>query len=308
MSTAATPRTAKPFSLRTGNWPAPPGPWLLPLLLLPMAILLWDAWTGALQPRPITAAVLETGSWALRFTFLTLAITPIRRVLDWPRLLRVRRTIGLVAAFYATIHLTLFIADMSWDLSRALQEMILRLYLFFGLGAWILMWPLAVTSTDAMIRRLRAERWQVLHRLVYGALILGMLHSLFRAKAGVVEPLLMTGLLILLLLLRLAHSYWRPRSGLSPTDFLIVLLGATVLTALAEIGWAAATSGVPPLRLLQANWHPAVGWRPAQIVLAIGLPFWALGWWRRSGKAAVPRGRRTQKAVERSAAAIAPGT
>src|SRR5713101_2841032 len=132
---------------------------------------LWTAlsfFLGWLQPQPFTAAIQQI--------FIALAITPLRGIVQWPRLILVRRMIGVAAFAYAITHLSLYAADQKFDLAKVASEIALRIYLTIGFTAVIGLGALAATSTDGMIRRLGARRWQRLHRLVYVIALLGVVH------------------------------------------------------------------------------------------------------------------------------------
>src|SRR6266849_5410790 len=122
---------------------------------------------GWLQPQPYTAAIREIGLWTIRLIFIALAITPLRGVLQWSRLILVRRMIGVAAFAYALTHLSLYTADQMFDLVKVASEIVSRIYLTIGFAAVIGLSALAATSTDGMIRRLGGRNWQRLHRLVY---------------------------------------------------------------------------------------------------------------------------------------------
>src|SRR4030088_2493238 len=125
-----------------------------------VALFLPGLWTaiafgvGWLQPRPFTEAIHQVGLWMLRFLFIALAITPLRQILQWPRLLLVRRMVGVTAFAYAFMHLTLYTADQMFDLVKVATEIVLRIYLTIGIVAVLSLAALAATSTDAMIKRL----------------------------------------------------------------------------------------------------------------------------------------------------------
>ena len=139
---------------------------------------LWTALSfglGWLQPQPFTAAIREIGLWTIRLIFIALAITPLRQALQWPRLILVRRMIGVAAFAYAITHLTLYTADQMFDLAKVASEIALRIYLTIGFTAVLGLAALAATSTDGMVRRL-GRRWQKLHRLVYLIALLAAVH------------------------------------------------------------------------------------------------------------------------------------
>ena len=151
---------------------------------------LWTAFAfsmGWLQPRPFTEAIHEVGLWMLRFLFVALAITPLRQILQWPRLILVRRMIGVAAFAYGLAHISLFIADLKFDIAKAASEIALRIYLTIGFAALLGLAALAATSTDAMVRRVGARRWQRLHRLVYAIALLAVVHYCMQSKLDLWE-------------------------------------------------------------------------------------------------------------------------
>jgi sulfoxide reductase heme-binding subunit YedZ len=170
------------------------------LFLAPAAWLAWRAATGDLGAEPIETLSQQTGDWTLRFLLVTLAVTPARRYLGWNRLLRYRRMAGLFTFAYACLHLTCFVAlDQFFDPASIAQEIFERRWITIGMVTWLLLVPLAVTSTDAAVRRLGARRWRRLHRLVYLAGLGGVLHYFWAVKADTRLPLLYAGVLLLLL-------------------------------------------------------------------------------------------------------------
>ncbi len=188
--------------------------WLKPLVfllgLLPLALLLWRGLTGGLGANPIEAVIRFNGDWALRLLLVTLAVTPLRQLTGWSWVMRVRRMIGLFAFFYAALHLLGYVVlDQFFDWGAIFADILKRPYITVGMTAFALLVPLAVTSTNAMMRRLGGRRWQQLHRLVYPAAILGVLHFYWLVKADVREPLLYAALLAVLLGYRLAQRLHR---------------------------------------------------------------------------------------------------
>jgi sulfoxide reductase heme-binding subunit YedZ len=171
--------------------------------LLPFAIMLRGAWIGDLGANPLETVTHGSGDWALRFLLLSLAMTPLRRLLhkSWP--LRMRRMLGLYAFFYASLHFLIWLVldqEMSWQ--NILADIGERPYITVGFTAWLLLVPLAATSTRWAMRRL-GRNWSRLHRLVYPVAILGVLHYAWLVKADLFEPLLYGAVLALLLLARL---------------------------------------------------------------------------------------------------------
>ncbi len=173
------------------------------LALGPAAWLFFGAWRNSLGPDPQEVLLHQTGIWALRFLLLTLAATPLRRWLGWSHLLPYRRMLGLFAFFYVTLHLFLFWAtELQLDLLRLWHELGGRLYFFLGFFAWLLLLVLAATSFRRLQRRL-GPAWRRIHRAVYLAAGLAVVHFWLAVKADWLEPMLYALLLILLLALRL---------------------------------------------------------------------------------------------------------
>jgi sulfoxide reductase heme-binding subunit YedZ len=206
---SATPRIAD--SLVAGVKPA-----LFALCLLPLAWLVWRTVTDSIGPNPVETITHDTGDWALRLLLATLALTPLRRLTGWSWLVRLRRMLGLFAFFYAALHLTTYLwLDQFFDVSAILADIAGRPYITLGFAAFVLMIPLAVTSTRGWQRRL-GRRWKPLHRLVYGIAVLGVLHFLWLVKADLLEPGLYAGALALLLLARLpVHRPRLPGRGIA---------------------------------------------------------------------------------------------
>ena len=161
---------------------------------------------AGLAVNPVEFITRSSGTWTLVFLLLTLSITPLRRFSGWSVLLRFRRELGLFAFFYACLHFTTYIwLDQWFDLSAVLKDIVKRPFITVGFAAFTLLLPLALTSTDAMMRRLK-RRWVLLHRLVYPAAILGVVHYWWLVKRDLTQPLLYAGVLAVLLGMRL---WWR---------------------------------------------------------------------------------------------------
>lgn len=182
--------------------------------MAPLGVLSWRGLAGALGANPVEEVLHETGIWALRLLLVTLAITPLRRLTGWGWLLRFRRMIGVSAFVYALLHfLTFVVVDQGLDLAEIAGSVVKRPYITVGFTALALLVPLAVTSTDGMVRRLGGRRWKRLHRLVYVIAVLACLHYLWLVKADTLNPLVYTGVLVVLLVLRLPAF-----SGGTPAD------------------------------------------------------------------------------------------
>jgi len=240
------------------------------LLLLPLPALWlgWQAAHGQLGARPITEAIHGTGLWAVRILLLSLLVTPLRQMLRWPRLLLVRRMVGLGALAYAALHLLLYALDQGWNMPKVASEIVLRFYLTIGFVALLGLAALGVTSTDGWVRRLGGPRWQRLHRAAYGIAALAILHFAIQSKIDVTEAVLMAGLFMWLMGYRLVAP---KGSAPSPGWLLALAAGAMAGTALLEAGWYAATTGVPPGAVLAENLDIGFGLRPALWVGLSGL-------------------------------------
>jgi len=160
------------------------------LCLVPLGLMVFDGVTGGLGVNPVEAITHRTGDWTLRLLLVTLAMTPLRRLSGWGWPLRVRRMLGLFSFFYACLHLLTYVwLDQFFDLWAIVEDVIERPFITVGMLAFVGLIPLAVTSTNGMMRRL-GRRWKVLHRLVYAVAILGVVHFWWLVKADVREPLL----------------------------------------------------------------------------------------------------------------------
>jgi sulfoxide reductase heme-binding subunit YedZ len=178
---------------------------------VPATLLAWDAWHHQLGANPVNFAILTTGLMALIFLLLTLLVTPLRKISGWNWIIFSRRTLGLYAFFYALLHfLIFFFKDRQGSISSTWNEMLQRNYLIVGSIGLLVMVPLAVTSTNAMIKRLGGKRWRALHRLAYVAAIAGVIHYYMQVKKDVRQPLAFAAVLAVLLGYRLV-VYWRQR-------------------------------------------------------------------------------------------------
>jgi len=201
--------------------------WLkVPVFLLclgPLGIVGWRALNGDLTANPIEFITHATGDWALRFLIITLAITPLRIILGLPELIRFRRMLGLFAFFYACLHFsTWLVLDKFFDMSEIWKDVIKRRFITVGFSAFLLLIPLAITSTAGWIRRLGGKRWQALHRLIYVSAILAVIHYYWLVKSAIIRPLTYAALLAILLLFRIIVWFWFTKRHPKPTPALPV--------------------------------------------------------------------------------------
>ena len=190
-------------------------PWLRPAIfagaLAPLGLLLARAARGDLGANPIAEALNELGLTALVLLIASLACTPLREVLGWTWAIGLRRMLGLFAFFYAALHFATYIGfDQGFHFGAIFADVTKRRFIFLGFAAFVLLTPLAATSTAASVKRLGFPRWKRLHRLVYAAAILGVIHFFLRVKKDVSEPAVYAAVLALLLLARV-YVYARER-------------------------------------------------------------------------------------------------
>lgn len=243
------------------------------LVLVPALWLAFDAWTGQLGSKPWTQAVHDTGTWAVRLLLVTLAVSPLRRILDWNKLIGIRRMLGLSVLAYAAGHFTLYCIDLAFDWGMIVSEIVKRFYLVIGFTALSGLVALGVTSTDGMIRRLGGKTWQRLHNLIYPIALLALFHFALQSKIDITEPALMTGLFLLLMAYRGLN---RLKIAPSTPVLAATALLAGLATALCEAGWYAAMSGVSAWLVLQANadivvYQDIAALRPSHWVALAGL-------------------------------------
>jgi sulfoxide reductase heme-binding subunit YedZ len=182
---------------------------LFALALLPFARLVLGAFRGTLGVNPIEFVTRSTGTWTLSFLLITLSVTPLRRLTGWNWLIRLRRMLGLFAFFYACLHFTTYVwLDQFFDAAAIVKDVVKRPFITVGFSAFVLLIPLAATSTHAMMRRLGGRAWQRLHYLVYLIATLGVVHYWWLVKKDVTQPMLFAFGTAVLLGFRVLHR-WR---------------------------------------------------------------------------------------------------
>ena len=241
---------------------------VLVLVSLPMVWLSYRAVFLGLGGRPITEAIHRVGDWTIYLLLITLAVSPARRLFNLPKLIQVRRMLGIAALTYIVAHFLLFILDSKFDLIFVSKEIVLRFYLTIGFVALLGLIALGVTSTDSMIKRLGGARWNRLHKLIYFIMPLAILHYYLQSKVDVSQPVIMSGIFFWLMGYRLMSRYGY-KEGLMPLALLSV--AAALLTVIVEATWYELMTGIGGWRVLNANLSMAVGVRPTWWVLAAGL-------------------------------------
>jgi sulfoxide reductase heme-binding subunit YedZ len=189
---------------------------VFPLCLIPLGDLVWRILNNKLGANPVEFLQHATGDWTLRFLIFTLCITPFRKLFNLPDLIRFRRMLGLFAFFYVCLHFITYLGpDQQFDLAGMWKDVAKRPFITVGFTAFVLLIPLAITSTAGWIRRLGGKRWQMLHRSIYFAAVLGVIHYYWLVKSDVREPLFYGTLVAILLLWRLGS--WFSRRGTKST-------------------------------------------------------------------------------------------
>jgi sulfoxide reductase heme-binding subunit YedZ len=235
-----------------------------------LAPALWIAFrlaTGQMGAKPIDAALHETGSWAVRLLIATLAVTPYRLITGDNRVIAIRRMLGVAALAYTLAHLALYVVQQRYDLVAVTLEIIKRFYLTIGFVAVLMLVALGSTSFDSAVRRLGAEAWNRLHRLVWPSVVLAVLHAFIQSKIDISEKAIEAGLVLALVGVRLMRG--RVAYGAFP---LLVLAGlAGLVTVAIEFLWYASFTGVPAARILAANLMLDLQPRPGLAVFLIVL-------------------------------------
>ena len=181
--------------------------------LSPFAWQVWAFFTGHLEAEPVKGMEHFTGRTALVILFITLCVTPLRRLTGWNGIVKVRRLVGLFAFFYALLHFSIFLVfDLELSFGRLTEEVVKRPYITVGFAVLLMLTALAVTSPQAMVRRLGGKRWRALHRLIYLAAIGGVLHFTWAQKKDIRLPLIYAGVLAVILASRLLPARRRSRS------------------------------------------------------------------------------------------------
>lgn len=173
------------------------------LVILPVVWLMARAFMDDLGANPIEELEGQTGRWTLRFLAASLAVTPLIAVTRWGWLITQRRFLGLAAFTYACLHLSIYVGvDNFFDIDDIVKDVLKNLWVTVGMAAFIMLVPLAITSTKASIKRLGGKRWNQLHRLVYPAAVAGCVHFLWAVKKDITEPLIYIGIFALLFAMR----------------------------------------------------------------------------------------------------------
>lgn len=247
-------------------------------LFVPGALVAYGYLYDQLGARPLNEAIHQIGNWALKLIFLSLAVTPARHLLQWPRLILVRRMVGVAAFGYAAAHLVLYVVDQALDLEKVAVEIAVRFYLTIGFSVLVILSAMAATSTDGMIRRLGGRRWRRLHQLVYGGALLATLHFFMQTKASVNEPWAMIGLYTWLMGYRILAWACRSERRVPLWSIAGLCIASTLFTALGEAVYFWLKLGTDPALVLSANLMTTVGMRSSWVVLAITLSLTLAAW------------------------------
>ena len=255
------------------------------LALLAPALWIFGQWfTDNLGPKPVTTAIRGIGDWTIRILIVSLAVTPLRFASGWGRLILVRRMIGVSALAYVALHFMLYIVDQRFDLGHVALEIILRFYLTIGFIALTGLAVLGSTSTDAMIKRLGAPRWNRLHRLIFPIVVLAVIHDLLQARTEIGEACVLAGIVAILFGERIlrARGVKASSAGYGYGLAALALLGV-ITTFTLEAAWLAVRNHIDFWRVLAADFDFTYEIRPGWYVLALGLTLAALAALRNAG-------------------------
>lgn len=259
-----TDRTGRFSSLRALTFAA---------ILTPGLWLAWLFYAGELGARPVTAAIHDTGDWAVRFLLLSLLVSPLRAITRRNELIGIRRMLGLAGLGYVAVHACLYIVDQKWDLWKVASEIALRTYLTIGFAGLIGLALLGATSTDGMVKRLGAGKWNSLHRLVYLLTVLALVHFFLQRRLEIFEPVLMSGLFLWLMGWRALRRFANP-TGLPWLTGLAIGAGAGVM--LLEAAYLSIRHSLAFGQVLGMNLEFDYIIRPGWWVLAAGFGMAAL--------------------------------
>ena len=240
-------------------------------LWLPALVAAIDLLDGSFAAEPAKQTIHALGLWTIRLILLALAVTPAMQIFRLPRLIQVRRMVGVAAFAYGAAHLCTYVVQQNFDLARVAHEIGARFYLALGFSALLMLAALAATSTDAMIRKMGARRWALLHRAVYVAAVLGLVHYFIQSKLVVTEPTIFAGLFLWLMLYRAVLWTAGARAAARPQTLALIGVTAAVLTMIAEAAGYALFTPVDGLQVLSANFTFIAGLRPGWVVLFFGV-------------------------------------
>lgn len=257
----------------------------LAILVWPALLIAIDFARGGLGGRPLNEVIHRTGWWALIFLLASLAITPLRRSARLAKLVDVRRLIGVACFVYAACHILLFVGDQGFNLVKVATEIVSRLYLTIGFVALLGLTILAVTSNDAMVKRLGGLNWRRLHQITFGITLLALIHFFQQTKADVTVPTLYAGLFVWLVGYRLL-AWRRGETALTPVPLAVLAFVAAALTFVGEAVGIALAFKRPVYefasQFLGTIFDLDLGIRPGWWVLAVGFGVAALdlvrGW------------------------------
>ena len=239
-------------------------------LWLPALVAAIDLLDGRFAAEPAKQTIHALGLWTIRLILLALAVTPALQIFRLPKLIQVRRMIGVAAFAYGVAHLCAYVVQQNFDLAHVAHEIYARFYLALGLATLLTLAVLAATSTDAMIRKLGARRWTLLHRAVYGAAILGLVHYFIQSKLVVMEPTVFAGLFLWLMLYRGVLWTAGARTAARPQTLALIGLAAVALTMIGEAAGYSLFTPVDGMQVFAANFTFIAGLRPGWYVLLFG--------------------------------------
>ena len=258
-------------------------------LFAPATWIFYRLMAGYYMAEPAKSVNHELGLWAFRLLLLSLAITPAMQIFRLPRLIVVRRMVGVAAFAYAFSHVCAYAAMENFHLGKVVDEIFARFYLTIGLAGLLVLGLLTATSVDAAVRKMGTRAWLRLHRLVYLAATLALVHYFIQSKLVVTEPTIFAGLFLWLMAYRLILWLTRPRVASHPMTLLALSVMASALTVVGEaVGYTLFTP-IDGMKVFDANFTFVAGIRPGWIVLIVGTAVFALAMVRGWNAAALSR-------------------
>ena len=237
------------------------------------ALWVFGLWaTDGLGPKPVTASIRQIGDWAIRILVLSLAVSPLRFASGWNKLVSVRRMTGVGALAYVLLHFALYTLDQRFIAFNIAREIVLRFYLTIGFAALLGLAALGATSTDAMIKRLGAPRWNRLHKLIFPIAVLAIVHDLLQARTEIGEACLLAGIAAGLVGERIARAKGAKAGTMAYASALggLAVLATGIAFGL-EAAWLAIRNNLGFWRVFNANFDFSYQVRPGWFVLAAGL-------------------------------------
>ncbi len=256
-------------------------------LFAPAIWIFYRLMAGYYMAEPAKSVNHELGLWAFRLLLISLTITPAMQIFRLPRLIIIRRMVGVAAFAYAFSHICAYAAMQNFHIGKVIHEIFARFYLTIGFVGLLILGVLTATSVDAAVRKMGTRAWLRLHRLVYLAAILALVHYFIQSKLIVTEPTIFAGLFLWLMAYRLVLWLTRPRVASHPVTLLALSFTASALTMVGEAAGYILFTRIDGMKVFDANFTFVAGIRPGWIVLIVGTAIFVLALVR-GGKTVAP--------------------